>query len=134
MNNANKWVVAAAILGMAVGAWGMRLYFDHTLASWDGGQRLVAHLSHELELDVKQRLRVAQILAENKDKADSLRRQRNREVVLLGRRIQDQIAMGLNREQVKKLQTINDNVHSRLVRYLWSEEKGPTALAIAPGR
>lgn len=128
-----------ALLGLAVGAalgaWGMRLYFDRTLRQWDPTERFVARLGQELDLDGEQRERVALVLSEQRARME-LRRQAWRiEVRGLAREGEDQIGRILRPPQAARFVGLRDEIHGRMDRYLWASENAPSAIAIgAPER
>jgi hypothetical protein len=127
-------LAAALLLGLAAGAWAMRLYFDRTLVTWDPAERFVLKLGQDLDLNADQREKVALILAEQKARME-LRRQAWRiEVRTLAREGEDQISRLLTPAQAERFVKLNDQIHGRMDRFLWTSEAGPTAQAIGPGQ
>jgi hypothetical protein len=136
MNNGSKkpwgWLILGLIIGLAVGAWGMRWYFNHTLLSWNPANRFVVKLDSDLHLTPDQKGKVAAILASQKEQMKDLRKNWERQVGTLGRQGEDQIAAILTPEQTDQFMRLHDEIHGRMVRFLWASDSSPTALAIAP--
>jgi hypothetical protein len=136
MSNGTKkpwgWLVLGIILGTALGAWGMRWYFTHTLLSWNAADRFVVKLDKDLRLSPDQKEKVVAILASQKERLKGLRRDWERQVGTLGRQGEDQIAALLTQEQADAFMRLHDDIHGRMVRFLWASDSSPTALAIAP--
>lgn len=125
-------VVLVLFLGVALGAWGMRLYFNHTLGSWNPSIRFLAQLDADLDLTTGQRGKVSDILSEQKDRMEELRRQWKFQVETLDRQGENQIVQALNPNQTERFMKLHDQIHGRMDRFLWSTS-GPTAIAISPG-
>jgi len=132
MNKTIVFSLVGAVLGLAAGAWGMRLYFDHTLRSWSPADRFVIKLSGDLHLTADQNEKVADILADQKDRMEGLRRQWRVQVEALDREGEDRIAGILTPAQMDLFMGIHDQIHGRMDRFLWTSSADPTALAIAP--
>ncbi len=131
----NKPVVFALLgvaLGLAAGAWAMRLYFDHTLRTWSPADRFLVKLSDDLKLTPDQREKVADILADQKGRMERLRRQWRIQVETLDREGEDHIAATLTPSQMDLFMGMHDQIHGRMDRFLWTSNADPTALAIAP--
>ncbi len=118
--------------GVALGAWAMRFYFDRTLGSWNPSMRFLAQLDSDLDLSNGQRGKVADILAEQKDRMEELRKQWKFQVETLDRQGENQIVQVLDPAQTDRFVKLHDSIHGRMDRLLWSTS-GPTAVAIAPG-
>lgn len=131
-SRASKIAAAAAVLlaGMGLGAWGMRLYFDRTLAAWDPAERFVARLGQDLDLTPDQRERVRLIVEEQKARMESRRKGWRLEVRVLAREGEGQIARLLTPAQTERYQRLADSIHSRMDRLLWTSEDSTTAQAI----
>jgi hypothetical protein len=123
-------LILGLALGLGVGAWAMRLYFDRTLATWDPTERFVARLGQDLNLDADQREHVALVLAEQKGRMELRRQAWRLEVRTLAREGEDQIARLLTPAQNQRFLALHDQIHGRLDRYLWSSETAPSAVAI----
>lgn len=125
------WVrlLLALLLGLGLGAWSMRLYFDRTLRRWDPARRFVAQLGDDLGLDPVQKQRVAIILAEQKARMEARRRGWALDVSLLGRDGEGAIARLLTPRQAERYAAISDQVHDRMERYLWASQDSSTAVA-----
>ena len=125
------WIrpLLALLLGLGLGAWSMRLYFDRTLRRWDPAQRFVAQLGDDLGLDPVQKERVAIILAEQKARMEARRRGWALDVSLLGRDGEGAIARLLTPAQAERYAAISDQVHGRMERYLWASQDSSTAVA-----
>jgi hypothetical protein len=119
----------ALVVGLGVGAWGMRLYFDRTLRQWDPEQRFVAQLDAELKLDDVQKQRVAIVLSEQKARMEARRRGWALDVSLLGREGEGAIARLLTPAQAQRYAALSDQVHGRMERYLWASQDSSTAVA-----
>jgi hypothetical protein len=123
-------MAAVLLLGLGLGAWAMRFYFDRTLKTWDPAERLVLRLGQDLDLNAEQRERVAIILGEQKARMESRRQAWRLEVRVLAREGEDQIARVLLPSQTERFMRLHDSIHRRVDRYLWTTEGGPTAIAI----
>lgn len=136
MSNGSKkpwaWLILGIILGLAAGAWGMRWYFNHTLLSWNPANRFVVKLDSDLKLTPDQKEKIAGILASQKERMKGLRKDWERQVGTLGREGEDQIAALLTPQQADDFMRLHDEIHGRMVRFLWASDSSPTALAIAP--
>ena len=136
MSNGTKkplgWLILGIIIGTALGAWGMRWYFNHTLLSWNPADRFVVKLDSDLRLTPDQKGKVAAILVSQKESLKGLRRDWEHQVGTLGRQGEDQIAALLTLEQADQFMRLHDEIHGRMVRFLWASDSNPTALAIAP--
>jgi len=124
-------LLCAALLGLALGAWGMRWYFQRTLAAWDPAQRLVAELGQQLDLDADQRERVALVLAEARGRMESRRQAWRLDVQQLAREGEDQVARLLKPAQQERFSRLHDQIHGRMDEFLWSSRENPTAMSIA---
>jgi hypothetical protein len=119
----------ALMLGLGIGAWSMRLYFDRTLRHWDPEQRFVAQLAAELGLDDVQQQRVSIVLAEEKARMEVRRRGWALDVSLLGREGEGAIARLLTPAQAQRYSALSDQVHGRMERFLWASQDSSTAVA-----
>ncbi len=126
------FILLGLVLGLALGAWAMRLYFDRTLLAWNPANRLLVKLDEDLHLSPDQREKMALILVEQKERMKDLRKDWERNVGTLGREGEDRIAALLTPEQSDRFMRAHDEIHGRMVRFLWAAESSPTALAIAP--
>ena len=133
MSRTMIFAVLSAAIGLAVGAWAMRFYFDHTLRSWSPADRFVIELTGDLDLTPAQRDKAADILADQKDRMEALRKQWRYEVETLDRQGEDRIAGLLTPVQLDQFARIHDKIHGRMDRFLWTSNADPTALAIASG-
>ena len=122
-------IAAALAVGLGLGAWAMRLYFDQTLRRWSPSERFVLRLGQDLDLSSEQRERVGLILAEQKGRMEIRREGWRQEVRLLARDGEEQIAHLLTPAQAGRYVRIQDDVHGRFDRYLWSSETSPSAIA-----
>jgi hypothetical protein len=118
--------------GIALGAWSMRLYFDHTLKSWDPAERFTAQLTADLKLNQDQKRQVAVILTDQKRSMEDLRDRWKADVRLLARGGEDQIARILTPGQTDEFMRQHDRIHGRMDRFLWMTDTSPTALAAVP--
>jgi len=125
-------LILGLVIGMALGAWAMRWYFDRTLLSWSPVDRFVVKLDSDLHLTPDQKEKVASILASQKESVKGLRKDWEHQVVTVGRGGEDQIAALLTPAQADQFMRLHDEIHGRMVRFLWAADSGPTALAIAP--
>lgn len=132
MNKPFVFALLGVALGLAAGAWAMRLYFDHTLKSWSPADRLLVKLSGDLNLNADQREKVGDILADQKSRMEALRRQWRIQVETLDREGEDHIAGTLTPAQMDLFVRMHDQIHGRMDRFLWTTNAEPTALAIAP--
>ncbi len=130
--NKTLGVVLALLVGVAVGAWGMRFYFDHTLKTWTPAERFLAQLTEDLKLTSEQRLKVGDMLTEQKDRMEELRRNWSFQVTSLDRDGEDRLSRLLTPAQMDLFMKQHDKIHGRMDRFLWSSESGPTAIAVAP--
>jgi hypothetical protein len=132
MNKTVKTLLAGVLLGALLGAWGMRLYFDRTLGSWNPSERFLAKLTQDLRMTPDQQVKVAGILQSQKDRMEILRRQWRFQVFTLDREGEDAIGRVLNDTQTDAFMAQHDQIHGQMDRYLWDMESGPTALALGP--
>lgn len=132
MNKTMVFSLVGVVLGLAAGAWAMRLYFDHTLRAWSPADRFVMKLSGDLRLTPDQNEKVADILADQKNRMEALRRQWRIQVETLDREGEDRIAGILTPAQMDLFMGMHDQIHGRMDRFLWASNADPTALAIAP--
>lgn len=133
MNRTVIFAVLSAAIGLAAGAWAMRFYFDHTLRSWSPADRFLVKLSGDLNLTADQREKVADILADQKDRMETFRGQWRVQVAALDRSGEDRIAGILTPSQMDLFTREHDQIHGRMDRFLWTSSADPTALAIGPG-
>ncbi len=129
MNGRIAVPVLALLLGLGLGAWGMRLAFDRTVRRWDPRQQLVVELTAELDLDPAQQAQVAVILAGQKARMEQGRRAWEDAVGVLGRQGEDAIAAILNARQATRFSALHDRIHGSVERYLWASEAPSTAVA-----
>ena len=136
MSNGTKkplgWLILGLVVGLAAGAWGMRWYFNRTLLSWNPADRFVVKLDSDLHLTAEQKEKVSAILASQKDRLKGLRKDWEQQVGTLGREGEDRIAALLTSAQADEFMRLHDEIHGRMVRFLWAADASPTALAIAP--
>lgn len=132
MNKSVVLLFLGAGLGLAAGAWGMRLYFDRTLGSWSPADRFLVELDGDLRLTADQREKVADILADQKGLMEGLRKEWRVQVETLDRQGEDRIAAVLTPPQMDVFMRLHDRIHGRMDRFLWTTNADPTALAIAP--
>lgn len=132
MNKTLKTLLAGVLLGALLGAWGMRLYFDRTLGSWNPSERFLAKLTQDLKMNPDQQVKVAGILQSQKESMETLRRQWRFQVFTLDREGEDAIGRVLNDTQTDAFMAQHDRIHGQMDRYLWDMELGPTALALGP--
>lgn len=132
--NARSWTVLALVLGLGLGAWAMRLYYQRTLQAWDPTERLVHQIGADLKLDAEQHQRLALILAEQKARMELRREAWRLEVRTLSREGGQQLAQILKPEQSERYVRLNDHIHGRIDRYLWASENAPSAVAVGPSR
>ena len=133
MNKPLRFALMGLLLGAALGAWGMRFYFDYTLGSWNAGEQFLAQLGQDLNLKPDQKLQVADILKNQKTQMEALRRQWRFQVFTLDREGEDAIGRTLTDSQTDAFMALHDRIHGQMDRFLWSLESGPTAIAMAPG-
>lgn len=119
------------LMGLGVGAWGMRLYFDRTLGSWDPVERFAAKLTEDLRLTPAQRRQVGGILTSQRRKMEDLRDRWRGDVRVLSRQGEDQIAGLLTGEQLDTFMRLHDRIHGRMDLFLWASETKPTAVALS---
>jgi hypothetical protein len=122
-------LVAALAIGLGLGAWAMRVYFDRTLRTWSPSERFVLRLGADLDLSAEQRERVGLILAEQKGRMEVRRQGWRQEVRVLAREGEEQIAHLLTAEQARRFAKLQDEVHGRFDRFLWTSEDSPSAIA-----
>ncbi len=132
MNKSVVLLVLGAVLGLAAGAWGMRLYFDRTLGSWSPADRFLVELDGDLRFTADQREKAADILADQKRLMEGLRKEWRVQVETLDREGEDRIAAVLTPPQMDAFMRLHDRIHGRMDRFLWTTSADPTALAIAP--
>jgi hypothetical protein len=120
------------LVGIALGAWAMRVYFDHTLRVWDPAERLTVQLTEDLGLSAVQKRQVAVILTAQKRRMEDMRDQWRSDVRLLARDGEDQIARVLRNDQMDTFMHRHDSIHGRMDRFLWASDSAPTAIAAAP--
>ena len=123
-------LLAVALLGLALGAWGMRWYFQRTLERWDPQQRLVLELGQDLDLDKDQQARLGLVLAEARARMEARRQAWRLDVTGLAREGEDQISRLLKPGQVERFERLHDSIHGRMDSFLWASQQEPTALAI----
>ncbi|HVZ80993.1 MAG TPA: hypothetical protein VHE12_09405 [bacterium] len=128
------FTILGVVLGLAAGAWAMRFYFDHTLRAWSPADRFILQLAGDLNLTPDQREKAADILADQKDRMEALRKQWRYEVETLDRQGEDRLAGILTPAQMDLYVKAHDKIHGRMDRFLWTSNADPTALAIGPGR
>ncbi len=133
MNKPLYYTLTGLLLGAALGAWGMRFYFDQTLGRWNASQRFLVQLSQDLKLKPDQQVQVGEILKNQKTRMEALRRQWRFQVFTLDREGEDAIGRVLSDSQTDAFMAVHDRIHGQMDRFLWSLESGPTALALAPG-
>lgn len=119
-------------LGVALGAGAMRLYFTRTIGSWDPADRFAAKLANDLGLDAGQKKRVEGVLADQRIRMEELRSLWKVDVRLLARDGEDRIAAVLDSRQMDEYMKRHDEIHGRMVRFLWITESNPTAIAVSP--
>jgi hypothetical protein len=127
-----RGLVLTFLLGVALGAGAMRAYFTHTLGTWDPADRFAAKLSNDLGLDAGQRRRIEGVLADQRERMEELRKLWKVDVRLLARDGEDRIADLLTSAQMDVYMKRHDEIHGRMVRFLWVTDSNPTAIAVAP--
>jgi hypothetical protein len=135
MSNPSKpygLVLAALLVGIALGAAAMRMYFTHTLWTWDPAQRFTQKLSQDLDLTPEQSRRVADVLLEQKGRMDDLRGIWGVDVRILARDGEDRIGTLLTDRQMDKFMKAHDDIHGWMTRFLWTAGVSSTALAVTP--
>jgi uncharacterized protein YneF (UPF0154 family) len=125
-------VVAALLVGIALGAFAMRMYFTHTLWTWDPAKRFTQKLSQDLDLTPEQSRRVADVLVEQKGRMEDLRGIWGADVRILARDGEDRIGILLTDRQMDKFMKAHDDIHGWMTRFLWTAETSSTALAVSP--
>jgi hypothetical protein len=129
--NPKTFLAMAFLVGLGLGAWAMRFYFDRTLGSWDPTERFSAQMSEDLNLKADQKRKVAAILTDQKRRMEDFRDHWRVDVRLLARQGEDQIAGILSPDQLDVFMRLHDRIHGRMDRFLWTSETGPTAVAIS---
>ena len=132
MSKSSVRLALALLIGIAAGAWGMRFYFERTLKSWSPAERFLAQLTEDLKLTADQKAKAGEILAEQKDRMEELRRNWSFQVTSLDRDGEDRISRLLSPAQMDRFMKQHDKIHGRMDRFLWSTTSGPTAIAVAP--
>jgi hypothetical protein len=127
-----SYLTVVFVVGIALGAWAMRVYFDHTLKTWDPAERLTVQLAEDLHLSVDQKRQVAVILTAQKRRMEDTRDKWRSDVRLLARDGEDQIARVLRADQMDAFMHLHDRIHGRMDRFLWTSDSAPTAIAAAP--
>ena len=125
-------ILLAFLFGIAAGAGAMRMYFTHTLGSWNPSQRFVAKLDQDLGLDADQRRRMAAVLDGQKERMEELRALWNVDVRILAREGEDLIGASLTAPQLDRFMKAHDEIHGWMTRFLWTTDTGSTAIAVAP--
>lgn len=121
----------ALLLGLGLGAWGMRLYFDRTLRQWDPEQRLVAQLDADLDLSEVQKERISIVLAEQKARMEARRMDWELDVRVLGREGEDAIARLLDAKQAARFSAQHERIHGSVERYLWASQGSSSVVPVA---
>jgi hypothetical protein len=129
--NPKTFLAMTFLVGLGLGAWAMRFYFDRTLGSWDPAQRFTVELGEDLHLDPDQKRKVTAILVGQKRQMEDLRDRWRADVRVLSREGEDQIAGILAPKQLDLFMGLHDRIHGRMDRFLWTSESGPTAVALS---
>jgi len=124
-------VAAALLIGIALGAGAMRMYFTHTLWTWDPAKRFTQKLSQDLDLTPDQSRRVAEVLAEQKGRMEELRGIWGVDVRILARDGEDRIGTILTDRQMDKFMKAHDDIHGWMTRFLWTADVSSTAIAVS---
>lgn len=122
-------LILTLLLGLGLGAWGMRLYFDHTLRRWDPQQVLEAQLDADLHLSGPQKQAVDVILSTQKARMEARRRAWELDVRVLGRVGEDSIAQLLDPDQSGRFSAAHERIHGSVERFLWSSQDASSAVA-----
>jgi len=130
--SSKSWVLLAFLVGIALGAGAMRVYFTHTIGTWTPAHRFTVKLDEDLRLDPEQIRRVDLILLEQRKSMEDLRSVWKADVRLLAREGEDQIASLLTSLQMDAFMKRHDEIHGRMVRFLWITDADPTAIAVSP--
>jgi len=130
--HSKRGLLLVFLLGLAFGAGAMRLYFTHTIGAWSPADRFAAKLANDLGLDAEQRKRVEGVLADQRSRMEELRALWKVDVRLLARDGEDRIADILSSSQMDVYMKRHDEIHGRMVRFLWITDSNPTAIAVAP--
>jgi hypothetical protein len=134
MSNPSKpygLVVAALLIGIALGAGAMRMYFTHTLWTWDPAKRFTQKLSQDLDLTPDQSRRIADVLLEQKGRMEELRGIWGVDVRILARDGEDHIGTILTDRQMDKFMKAHDDIHGWMTRFLWTADVSSTAIAVS---
>jgi len=129
--NPKTFLAMTFLVGLGLGAWTMRFYFDRTLGAWDPTERFTVQLGEDLHLDTDQRRKVTTILTGQKRQMEDLRDHWRADVRVLSRQGEDQITGLLRPEQLDNFMRMHDLIHGRMDRFLWTSESGPTAVALS---
>ena len=136
MTDSKKTCMSVAVLaflfGIAAGAAAMRMYFTHTLWTWDPAKRFTQKLDQNLDLTASQRKQVSSILLEQKGRMEELKGVWNVDVRLVARDGEDRIGSVLTAPQLDKFMKTHDEIHGWMTRFLWTSEPSSTALAVSP--
>jgi len=132
LKGSRGFLAAVFICGIALGAWAMRVYFDHTLRTWNPAERFTQQLSGDLRLSKAQERQVAVILTSEKRRMEDLRDKWRADVRLLAREGEDQVARVLDDRQTETFMHLHDRIHGRMDRFLWTSDESPSAIAAAP--
>lgn len=125
-------VLVAFLLGIAAGAAAMRMYFTHTLWTWDPSKRFTQKLDQTLDLNKDQEEAVVTVLADQKTRMQELKGVWNVDVRLVARDGEDRLGALLTPEQLDKFMKSHDDIHGWMTRFLWTTEPSSTALAVTP--
>jgi hypothetical protein len=131
LSNPKTFLAMAFLVGLGLGAWAMRFYFNRTLGSWDLTERFAVQMSEDLNLKADQKRKVTAVLTDQKRRMEDLRDHWRVDVRLLARQGEDQIAGVLSPEQLDVFMRLHDRIHGRMDRFLWTSETGPTAVALS---
>ncbi len=126
------FLILGLMAGLAGGSWMMRVYYERTLGSWNPADRLLAQLDQDLKLNSDQKVRIGEILSDQKDRMEELRHQWKFQVGTLDRQGEDAIVRVLTPDQADQFVKIHDRIHGRMDRFLWTTDSGPTAIAVGP--
>jgi hypothetical protein len=129
--NPKTFLALTFLVGLGLGAWAMRFYFDRTLGSWDPTERFTANLREDLKLNPDQTRKVSMVLTSQKRRMEDLRDKWRADVRVLSRQGEDEIAGLLTPEQLDSFMRLHDQIHGRMDRFLWTSETGPTAVALS---
>jgi hypothetical protein len=125
-------VVLAFLFGIAAGAAAMRMYFTHTIWTWDPAKRFTQKLDQTLDLTDAQRQQVGAVLSDQKVRMEELKGVWSVDVRLVARDGEDRLGQLLTPAQLDKFMKSHDDIHGWMTRFLWTADSSSTALAVTP--